>query len=79
MTFLTADKQQHRCLPPPQWKLDLLMKQLVHLCQAVVSGQCTLDIRFPSKDFVQLTSLAFHFLQSPPFSSKVKKAALEGK
>jgi len=79
MAFLTADKPQHRCLPPPQWKLDLLMKQLVHLCQAVVSGQCSSDLRFPSKDFVQLTSPAFHSLPSSSFSFKVKKAALEGK
>ncbi|EPP36957.1 hypothetical protein CP10743SC13_1238 [Chlamydia psittaci 10_743_SC13] len=52
------------------------MKQLLHLCQALVSGQCSSELGFPLKDFVQLTSPAFHFLPSPPFSSEGKKAAL---
>ena len=46
------------------------MKQLLHLCQAVVSGQCSSELGFPLKDFVQLTSPAFHSLPSPPFSSE---------
>ena len=50
-----------------------------HLCRAVVSGQCSSDLCFPSADCVQVTSPAFHSLPSAPFSSKVKKAGLGGK